>query len=181
MDSTRSVSLSFCSWWAREKKKPGCPDVCQLQMARELISCFNQSTPLKEITAITLLALELGHYKATSWPCKRTVSSTQLGLASTCSLVEPAGGWGPPQGCYSPSLTGQKPTPPRGLQRPRVSTPLPDSQERWRSRSSGCFRLSFIFSGQVKQSCLHETNCQDLWLPDKSEVRVWISPCCTSF
>lgn len=49
--------------FAKEQGKPRCCDVCQLPVAGQLISCFNQSSGVKESYVITPppWALELGH------------------------------------------------------------------------------------------------------------------------
>lgn len=107
---------------AKEKEKPWFPGVCGLQMARRLISCFNQSSPLKEITAITpplspeTWSLERRFLAAQS---DSTLPSVENGFHLLS--VEAAGGLDPPLVC----LTSWKPAPASRLRRPPVSTQVP--------------------------------------------------------
>lgn len=138
-----SPALDEPGGFAKEKETPWCPEVCGLQMTQQLISCFNWSCPVKEITAIT------PPRSPETWESGKLFPGCTLPSAGNgfhLLLMEAAGGWGPalahlarsplpPAGCIDPP-EGAHGFPPQGEVEKQGTRPP----------------LVFFSRGQVKQS-----------------------------
>lgn len=95
-------------WFAKEQEKPRCPDVSELEMPQRLISCFNQSSPLKEVTAIIPPLSPEAWSPESHFPAAQNDSTGySAGNGFHLLSVEAPGASDPPLVC----LTGRKPAP----------------------------------------------------------------------